>query len=230
MTSRDPSPEELRFAVLAADTVLLSIRDGVLYTRVIGVNRPPYYANAWGFPGGLIGPRETADAAAVRHLAAKSHVAVEKPYVEQLYTFSAIDRDKRGRVVAVAYLALVPWEQLSTEEREDTADAKWVPVATLKGLAYDHDEMLKLARARLASRITYTTLIGKLMPSEFTLTELEQSYEAILKTKLDKRNFRKKILKLGILKALNKKRKAGRSRPAELYRFASSTVKDIEVL
>jgi 8-oxo-dGTP diphosphatase len=89
---------------------------------------------------------------------------------------------------------------------------------------------MHVAVKRLRSRISYTTLISKLMPKEFTLTELEQAYECILGTDLDKRNFRKKLLKLEVLSPLGKKRQKGRSRPAELYRFTSQDIKEIEVL
>jgi 8-oxo-dGTP diphosphatase len=230
MSEQSPSPSELRFAVLATDTILFTIRDGTLLVRVTEVNRPPFYTHARAFPGGLIHADETAEDAAARILREKSHIAVAKVHLEQLYTFSAIDRDPRGRVVAVAYLGLVPWDLLSEAERADDADAAWVPVSRATQLAYDHDAMLRVALMRLRSRVTYTTLISKLMPQEFTLTELELAYECILKTDLDKRNFRKKILKLHILKPLNKKRIAGRSRPAELYRFGSPVIQDIEVL
>ena len=87
-----------------------------------------------------------------------------------------------------------------------------------------------MARERLCSRVTYTTLMQKLMPREFTLTELESAYESILGTNLDKRNFRKKILKLKILKELRNKRKVGAFRPAQLYSFASKTIDAIEVI
>ncbi len=106
---------------------------------------------------------------------------------------------RAGRVVAVAYLALVPWETLSPEEQADTKESYWRPASKAPKLAYDHDEILEAALKRLRSRIRYTTLIQKLMPKEFTLTELERAYESILGTDLDKRNFRKKISSSGCL-------------------------------
>ncbi|MDO8518158.1 MAG: NUDIX domain-containing protein [bacterium] len=225
-----PRPEHLRFAVLATDTVLITINNGELLVRLVGVNRPPHFVDAKGLPGGLLHPHETAEQATVRHLTEKAHVDASKAYIEQLYTFSNVDRDPRGRVVAVVYLALIPWEKLSAIEKTDTPESWWAPVTQAKKLAYDHDEILAVALARLRSRITYTTLINKLMPREFTLTELEHAYESILKTDLDKRNFRKKILKLGILAPLPHKKSGGRFRPAQLYRFASEKVTEIEVL
>ena len=230
MKTNSPAPEHLRFATIATDVVPFTIHDGELLVRLIAVDRPPYFKNSQGLAGGLIDPKETAEEAAIRHIEEKAGIKASKTYIEQLYTFSAIDRDPRGRVVAVAYLAFVPWEKLSEEERSNTKEAWWSSIKDARSLAYDHDEMLRVALARLRSRVTYTTAISKLMSTAFTLTELEQAYEAIMKTDLDKRNFRKKILKLNILKALADKRTGGRFRPAQLYSFVSSKVQEIEIL
>jgi 8-oxo-dGTP diphosphatase len=219
-----------RFAVLATDVVLFTIHENQLLVRLMSVHRPPYYDGTAGLPGGLIDARETAEEAARRHVEAKGKVSQKHIHLEQLYTFSGLERDPRGRVVAVAYIAAIPWEQLTAEEQANTDAVWWEPVREARNLAYDHDDILKVATERLASRITYTTLMGKLMGKEFTLTELEQAYESVLRTELDKRNFRKKILKLGIVKKTDEKRKGGSFRPAQLYTFSSNKVYDIEVL
>lgn len=224
------APEKLRFAVLAADVAIFTLRDQTLYVRLGAVNRLPHYPAGWALPGGLLHPDETAEDAALRLVRDKGALNPDLLHMEQLYTFSTIGRDPRGRVVAVAYLALVPWESLTASEKLDTDQACWVPALRAKALAYDHDDILKMALERLRSRVTYTTLLSKVLPKEFTLTELEQSYECILKTRLDKRNFRKRVLKLHIVKPLGRKRRLGRARPAELYAFTSSKVKEIEVL
>lgn len=230
MKKGSSSEPHLHFAVLATDVALFTIRDGELLVRMIPVNRPPHFPDSRGLPGGLVHPKETAEEAAVRHLKDKARINTAHVHLEQLYTFSAVDRDPRGRVVAVAYLALVPWEALSSAEQTDTDDAWWNPADTARKLAYDHDEVLAVALARLRSRVTYTTLISKLMPAEFTLTELEQAYSRIIGTTLDKRNFRKKIIKLDILKPLPHKRTGGTFRPAQLYKFASTKVREIEMI
>ena len=222
--------EPIRFAILAADTALFTVREGELLVRLIKIERPPFYTNTIGLPGGLLDPKENAEQAAQRHTENKAGIAASKVYAEQLYTFSDIDRDPRGRVVAVAYLALVPWEKLSPEEQNGTKEVWWAPAKKAGKLAYDHDEVLLMAIERLRSRITYTTLLSKLMPKEFTLTELENAYEGILGRQLDKRNFRKKILKLKMVVPAKGKRTGGRFRPAQLYRFASDEVKGMEVL
>jgi 8-oxo-dGTP diphosphatase len=224
------SPKHLRFAVLAADTVLWTIRDEELLIRLIPVNLSPYFIDCAGLPGGLLGAEETAEEAAKRHVSIKAKVNPDKIYMEQLYTFSEVNRDPRGRVVAVAYSGFTPWESLSLQERENRGEAWWCEISQLPKLAYDHKKIILTGLHRLQSRIKYTTLIAKLMSKEFTLTELENTYEAILKKDIDKRNFRKKILALGLLKKLNKERRGQKFRPAKLYSFNSSEVTSIEVL
>ena len=240
-----------RFAVLAADVVIFTVRDRELCVRLMRVQRPPHFPDNAGFPGALVAADESAEDTALRIVRDRGVIA-SPIHIEQLYTMSRIDRDPRGRVVAVAYLALVPWETLTDTEKADTTNAWWEPVSNLSDLsrssqrlrrldspapialggrlAYDHDELLDIALKRLRSRVTYTTLMLKLMPTEFTLTELEHAYESILKTDLDKRNFRKKLQKLKLLTRLPKKRTGGKFRPAQLYAFSTSKVKDIEVL
>lgn len=230
MVKEHGDKKHLKFAVLAADAALFALCDNKLLIRLIRVHRPPYFKNSEGLPGGLLGPAETAEAAAMRHLSEKGRISREKLYIEQLYTFSRVNRDPRGRVVAVAYLCLVPWEKLSTSEEGDTDEVWWQEVNNLPKLAYDHNEIVAVALGRLRSRITYTTLMAKLMPSEFTLTELEQAYESILGEGIDKRNFRKKIMKLKLVVSLKRKRVGQKHRPAMLYQFRSSSVLNIQVL
>ena len=224
------SPEHLRFAVLATDIAIFTVRNKELLVRLIPVHRPPFFTNIKGLPGGLIDPKETAEEAVMRHTKDKAIVDPNKIYFEQLYTFSSPKRDPRGRVVAVAYIGLVPWEKLSTTEQMSMEKALWAPVAHMKALAYDHNEILDAAVKRLRSRITYTTIASKILPDEFTLTEMEEMYKSVLLSDLDKRNFRKKMLKLKILTDLKRKKIGGAHRPAELYRFSSAKIREIEVL
>jgi len=121
MAEQDQAPHELRFAVLATDVVLFTIKDGVLQVLLIDVHSPPHFTDIQGLPGGLIHPKETADEAARRHLRDKG--GISNAYLEQLYTFSAVDRDPRGRVVSVAYLGLVPPDQADSAASE----TQWMP-------------------------------------------------------------------------------------------------------
>ncbi len=222
--TRDTGSPHVRFAVLAIDIALFTVKNNHLYVRLMNVRRPPHFPNAKGLPGGLIDHKETAEETARRLMKSKAHIESKALYLEQLATFSAVDRDPFDRVVAVAYLGLVSWSELSDEERLDTPDAWWQRASTVPKLAYDHDDVFSVALGRLRSRAKYTTVLSRFMPKEFTLTELENVYECVLKTDLDKRNFRKKILKLKVLKKLTRKRTGKRARPAQLFAFASSKI------
>lgn len=231
MSNKKQKTEDLHFAVLAVDVVAFAIVNHQLMVRLVSVNRPPAFPpGSKGFPGGLIRPTETAELTAQRLLADKAGIDPHKVHLEQLYTFSAVDRDPRGRVVAVSYLGVVSWEDLTVKEKENTPTCWWHEVSEVSGLAYDHDTMLGVALDRLKSKVSYTTLISKILPHNFTLGELERSYELIVGKDLDKRNFRKKIDKLKILVELNKTTQGLAYRPARLYRFKSNTIKEIEII
>jgi 8-oxo-dGTP diphosphatase len=221
------SPSEIRFAVLSTDIVCFRIIEGklcVLLGKINAKGNP--FEGDWALIGGLIRPDEIADKAAERLLLDKA--GVSNVYKEQLYTFSEIDRDPRGRVVSVAYLSL------TSDDPQDLSKAhwetKWTPVDNLPKLAYDHKEILSVGLDRLRSKIRYTTLPQYLLPKEFTLSDLQCIYEIVLGEKLDKRNFRKKILASDILKETGNTRKEGVMRPAALYAFTSKKPKITEIL
>jgi 8-oxo-dGTP diphosphatase len=222
-------PANIHFAVLATDVALFTLKDGELLVRLMTVNRPPYYKNQPGLPGGLLNPKEDAEQAVARHLEDRAGIRPRAVYMEQLYTFSRIDRDPRGRVVSVGYFAIVPWESLTMGERENTSSVYWAPVSKATKLAYDHDEILKKAVRRVRGRSMHSTLIAKFLPEEFTLTQLEQAYQGVLQRSIDKRNFRKKIIRLKMIKKVNRKVTGLRHRPAQLYKFVSTAVELIGV-
>ncbi len=204
---------ELRVAIAAVDVALFAIIEHSLTVFLIPVHRPPHYTNSFGLPGGVIGVHENAEKAAVRHLKEKAHI--EGAHMEQLYTFSEPARDKRSRSISVAYVALVSPEQLLIGEK---TEGKWIPIKRLPKLAYDHPEIIKVALERLKGKLAYTNIISNLLPRQFTLTELQHTYEIILARKLDKRNFRKKMLSTGLVKEAGKEKRTAR-RPAQLYTF-----------
>jgi 8-oxo-dGTP diphosphatase len=221
----DTAKPALRFAVLAIDVALFAVLDRRLCVLLIPVERPPHFVGMRGLPGGLIAPDETAEQAVARHLRDKAEIS--GAYVEQLATFSAVERDPRGRVVSVAYLGLMPPEQAAANPL--ARGQHWVPVERAGTLAYDHDEILAAAVERLRARLGYSTIARHLMPREFTLTELQQTYETVLGRPFDKRNFRKKLLEAGIVRGTGKMRSGQPSRPAELHRFAGTGVRLIEL-
>jgi 8-oxo-dGTP diphosphatase len=222
--------QHLRFAVIATDIVILTMRGDELLVRLMDVNRAPHFNHVPGLPGGLIRPEETAEEAARRIIREKAEISPSQTYLEQLYTFSEVDRDPRGRVVAVAYCAYVPWEKLSGNERKDQEHIWWESLKSAKKLAYDHDHVLTTAIERFRSRIRYTTLMSKLMPEEFTLTELEKAFAGMTREDVDKRNFRKKIEKLAFLEETGRMTSGEKWRPAKLYRFKQKNVENIEII
>lgn len=224
------SEKHLKFAVLATDVALFTVNDGKIYVRVMDVDRPPHFIHMPGLPGGLILPHETAEDAVIRILEEKGKVNAKKVYIEQLYTFSSLKRDPRGRVVSVAYLALVPFENLSEKEKMKDKNTWWQEVYPKDKMAYDHDKILTVALKRLKSRITYSTLASQLVPKEFTLTHLEKVCEIILDGKIDKRNFRKKLLKNKIVKKSKLKLTGVKHRPAHLYTFSEKEVIEKEMI
>ncbi len=219
----------IKHAVVATDIVLFTLKESELLVRLYRMQHNLFPDRDYSLPGGLINPDETADQAVRRHIKNKTLIE-SRLYTEQLYSFSETKRDPRGRVVSIAYLGLVPWDKLSDNERDGWEDSIWTPLEKAKGLGYDHDQILKVGLERLRSKIGYTSIISQLLPDEFTLTELEKAYETILNIGVDKRNFRKKILKIGILKNLGKKRSEGAHRPAELYSFITNEIKQINMI
>lgn len=202
---------------VTVDTVIFTIQDGQLGVLLVRRGIPPF-EGAWAIPGGFVLSGESVEQAARREL--QEETGVRDVYLEQLYTFGAPDRDPRGRVVTVAYYALISPDQ-TTAAGSDAAEARWWPMQALPELAFDHAEILSCALERLRNKLEYTTVGFQLLPRSFTLTELQQAYETILGRRLDKRNFRRKIELLGILSPLKQHKRAGPSRPAQLYRFSA---------
>ena len=203
---------------IAVDVVLFTIQGGTLKVLLVKRQRPPY-RGAWALPGGIVEPDESVDAAALRELQEETNIG--NIYLEQLYTFGEPMRDPRGRVITVAYYALLNWQQLKARQ---VTEADWFPVRRLPPLAFDHRRIVDYALERLRNKINYTTVSFQLLPRQFTLTELQGSYEVILGRRLDKRNFRRKMLQLGILKGTREFQAAGRQRPARLYTFTEPKV------
>ncbi len=206
---------------IAVDVVLFTIQGGTLKVLLVKRQQTPY-RGAWARPGGLVGSEESVDAAVLRELQEETNIG--NIYLEQLYTFGEPNRDPRGRVVTVAYYALVNWQQFQLKARQRVSEAQWFPVRRLPVLAFDHRRIVDYALERLRNKINYTTVGFQLLAREFTLTELQGSYEVILSQRLDKRNFRRKMLQLGILKSTRQFRANGRQRPARLYTFAEPNV------
>lgn len=201
---------------VTVDVLVFAIVDQQLQVALIKRGIAPFKGR-WAIPGGFVHIDESLEDAARRELAEEA--GVQGVFLEQLYTFGAPDRDPRGRVITVAYYALVPDQQVTLIASTDAHEARWYPVDSLPPLAFDHKQILNLALERLKSKLEYSNIAYSLLPPQFRLTELQQVYETILGRPLDKRNFRKRMLSLGLLEATRQVDKSGAHRPAQLYRF-----------
>jgi 8-oxo-dGTP diphosphatase len=170
-------------------------------------------------PGGFVRGDESLEAAARREL--EEETGVRDEFLEQLYTFGDPRRDPRGRVVTVAYYALLTTEIAPLVAGTDAGAARWAPARKHPPLAFDHEQILSYALERLANKLEYTTVGFQLLPKKFTLRQLQPVYEAVLGRELDKRNFRRKMALLGFLKPIQEWVQDGPSRPAQLYRFSA---------
>ena len=211
---------------MAVDLVICTLAKRSLQCLLVQVKEGPF-ANRWAFPGGLVGAGESLDEAALREL--QERTGLKKVYLEQLYTFGKPERDPRMRVVSVSYLALVPHRKVKVKPADKYVEVQWFPVTQLPPLAYDHSQVAHLAMDRLHTKLQYTNIVFSLLPPEFTLGELQEVYEIILHRALDRRNFRKKILALGLLNSLPKVRR-GAHRPASLYAFKRNRPMVVEML
>lgn len=221
------SPSVPARIAVAVDAAIFTIVDDQLCLLLIQMKKTPY-TGQWAMPGGRLDPKETAEAATMNIL--RTQTGVENVYLEQLKTFDAIDRDSLERVVSIASMALIASSQVSLHTTDKYSDVRWWPVKKLPALAYDHKQVAKEAVLRLKSKIQYSNIVYSLLEPAFTLSELQRVYEIILGTTLDKRNFRKRILSLDLIKPTGKKTSGGASRPAELYAFKQRKPEYIDMI
>ena len=202
---------------VTVDVVIFTIRDRVLQVLLVRRGIPPF-AGQYAIPGGFVQLDESLEAAALRELVEET--GVRDVFLEQLYTFGDPGRDPRGRVITVAYYALISADQVVLAAGTDATEARWFALGELPDLAFDHRKILDYALERLRNKLEYTTVGFQLLPGKFTLTDLQAVYEAILGKRIDKRNFRRKLNLLGILKPLREWQHTGR-KPARLYGFSA---------
>ena len=208
-----PSPS------VTADCVVFGVTfaSGGPALRVLLIERAEApFEGALALPGGFVRMDETVDDAARREL--REETGLDDVFLEQLYTFGALDRDPRGRVVSVAYYALVNLADHRVRSGTDARDARWVAVQEARELAFDHDRILAVALERLRGKVRYQPIGFEMLPERFKLSQLQALYEAILGRALDKRNFRKRILAMGLLAQAGEERGVPH-RAARLFRF-----------
>jgi 8-oxo-dGTP diphosphatase len=171
----------------------------------------------WALPGGFIKKKELVEDAAHRILEAST--GVKNIYLEEIAVFDRVDRFPTHRVFTIGHFALISPEQYQLTTGKDSTEVRWFKMNELPELPFDHENILNVALTKLRSRVRYRPIGFELLPEKFTLPKLQNLYETILDKKLDKRNFRKKILNMNLLKSLKEKDKNNKRRAAFLYKF-----------
>ncbi len=167
---------------IAVDAVVFGYSDNKLNVLLI---QQKYGLGNWALPGGFVKDTETLDEAVIREL--KEETGVKANYLEQLYTFGAIERDQRTRVVAVSYIALLNPKNYILKADTDAKDAKWFDVKDIPSLAFDHNQIIDAGLERLKSKINYQPIGFELLANKFPFSDLEHLYQTILNKKIDKR-------------------------------------------
>ncbi|MBK8534356.1 MAG: NUDIX hydrolase [Candidatus Competibacteraceae bacterium] len=201
------------------DLVIFTVRDEQLHVLLVKRAEHPF-KGSWALPGGFLDPQrdDSVDACAVRKLTEETGVSA--PYLEQLKTYGSCDRDPRGWIATTVYFALMVSDAVRLGGNQ--AAACWAPVrgdGVNFNLAFDHAPILADAVERLRSKLEYTHIAVHLLPEEFTLPELQRTYEIILQQPLDKSSFRRRVVQADMLEELTGKQRDGSGRPAQLYRF-----------
>jgi 8-oxo-dGTP diphosphatase len=232
MTTRESQPpkhsllnQSLAFdrPLSTVDVVIFTVQDATLHVLLVRRHSDPDdpFPGQWSLPGGFIDTARDRDleACALRKLQEKTGVAA--PYLEQLGSWGNAERDPRGWSTTHVYFALISSADLDLTPGGNAADSRWFSVdghAIGQPLAFDHAILLKAAITRLRAKVEYTSLPAFLMPDEFTLTELQQTYETILARDLEKKAFRTRLLAADLLEPVPRM-KSGANRPAQLYRL-----------
>ena len=200
---------------VTTDIVIFTIRGNQLKLLLIMRGGEPYKGQ-WALPGGFIQLDEDLESGARRELAEET--GVSDVFLEQLYTFGAVGRDPRERVITVSYYALIPSTEVVLQAATDAEAVGWFSMDELPELAFDHQKVVGMAHERLVAKLDYSTIAFQFMPKEFTLSELQDVFEIILREEMDRRNFRKWILALEKIEETGGERREGAHRPAKLYR------------
>lgn len=210
-----PAKQDIKVAV---DAVVFGYtsKEG-LSVLLIKRNIDPF-KNSWALPGGLVGDDESLEEAVQREL--KEETGVNINYLEQLYSFGKPNRDPRNRVISITYYGLVKPDAFELQAATDAADVAWFKIKNLPKLAFDHQEILQAAHERLKSKMLYQPVGFELLEEKFPFSELEKLYMAVLDRQIDRRNFKKKVIKFGFLEETNEKQElSGAGRPGNLFRF-----------
>mgnify|MGYP006152918287 CR=1 FL=1 len=207
-------------SVFSVDCVIFGFDDGELKILLIERNEEPF-KDWYALPGNLVGNDEAIESAAQRIL--YEATGLKGIFMEQFYTFGALGRHPLGRVITVAYYAMIRLnghkDVTPIPATNFARKAVWMPIKDMPELAFDHSRIFRKSFEKIKNKISYQPIAFELLPEKFTLTQLQHLYEVILNKTLDKRNFRKKMLAYDILKELDEKQKGVSYRAAKLYKF-----------
>ncbi len=201
---------------ITADNVVFGFDGRDLHILLIERGLEPY-KGSWALPGGFMRIDETVEQCAIRELAEET--GVTNIYLEQFHVFSAVERDPRERVVTVAFYALVRKAGYRLIAGDDAARANWFKIGMLPPLAFDHDKIIDMARQRLRERLRTKPIAFKLLDEKFSMSELQQLYEAINGVTYDRRNFQRKMFSTGLLEDRGPSPEPQHNRIPELYSF-----------
>ncbi len=205
---------------ISVDNVIFGLADDRLKVLLIKRDHEPYKGE-WALPGDLVRNDENLRDAPKRVL--QDLTGISDVYLEQVFTFGKVDRHPKGRVVTTCYYSLV---NMSKVKPRNTEDIKWFDVFELHQMPFDHFDILCKCLQRLQRKVREQPIGFELLPEKFTLSQVQSLYEAVLNKKLDKRNFRKKFLAMGLLVDVNENQIGVAHRPAKLYKFDQEVYKD----
>jgi 8-oxo-dGTP diphosphatase len=210
--------------IASVDLVILALSSAGLEALLTRRGEEPF-VGLWALPGGFVHADQDADLEAAARRVLRDKTGIETPYIEQLQTFGGTHRDPRGWSLSVAYVALISSDQSGLRPGGNAADVAWRPVEgddAPSELAFDHHKILGTGLSRLRRKVEYSTLPAHLLPSAFTLGELQLVYERILGRPLDKSAFRKRVAEADFVEPIVGKLRRASNRPAQLYRLKDS--------
>lgn len=207
--------DDLGLMQVAVDAVVFTIKQDELQILLIKRKYAPF-KDGYALPGGFVKPNEELEDAASREL--QEETGVSNVFLLQFGCYGNVGRDPRGRILSIAYLALISPEQ-NLQASTDASSASWHSVYDLPQLAFDHKDIIEEALVELRYRLQTTNIALQILPQYFTLSQLQRLYELVLDKEIDKRNFRKRIKELDILKETSRTWRDGAHRPAKLYTF-----------
>jgi len=206
-------------------SAIFTIDKGITKVLLIKRKNEPY-KDMWALVGGALYNDEEVPDGMKREI--KEKTGIEDIHIELFDVFSKIDRSPLMRMVAIGHIAIVDKDKyILSKETLKTSDAQWYPLDKIPQLAYDHNEILNKAYEVLKRRIKSSDILKSLYPHGFTMPEIKLTYESILNVEFDRRNFRKKILSLGLVEETNRVEKFGGNKPAKVYVFKEDIDKNV---